>query len=638
MHNTRVTRWIASLRMPRRPFVALAIVLIASLQVAGLYRASGWRDEVDTSLGINVDFGTPDVLIRTRSLSSFFRDLLKVPIARDLFQEDLAFYYETHPGRLGLAGTMRRIAYEHNLTWSDRLVSSVFDEPADVLLWRGPKGSLDYWAIAMSRGTVASVLQQAATIVASDTQLSRYGEIDVDGASIPLYALELASDRKMLLASYRDRVVVLSDAGMILGSNADGQARDAVAGLLSADGQKRSVFERAFPSAASSGRNAGQNANRSGDARDASDARDVADAPVHSVAARLHFASFGYQRFFPGVEALKFEFGGGSWSTSLLMNPGEIPGGTLGAGAPWTAVPANAAFCAMLPIDWSQGPALLAGVKGMKGETVSASGSGASGGASGAEATNAIADLAKELDGPAVVCWYADGRIHTPLVAATLKTPRTDLEPLFTTLFDWSINRIKAKEPKESIEPKEANEAKESTEAKQSNEAKQPKESKQAEAPLSIVRPAADEALWQRELEVPYSAVDEATGRPEPGTLTITLGVKGRHIFFSPDADQVTRAFATVARRYPSMADVLPRDSGATLSVIAPKALASLARAEALVMLPPPDEPVFRAAAERHLLPRLDRMARHPAYRLTLPAPADTTRRWHQVRWQELAR
>jgi len=108
-------------------------------------------------------------------------------------------------------------------------------------------------------------------------------------------------------------------------------------------------------------------------------------------------------------------------------------------------------------------------------------------------------------------------------------------------------------------------------------------------------------------------------------------------LFRSPDATQVTRALATVAKRYPSMADVLPRE-GTTLGVIVPKSLSSLARAEALVMLPPPDEPVFRAAAERHLLPRLDRVATYPAYRLALPAQAGTGRHWQQVSWQELAR
>ena len=109
----------------RRPFVAVVLVLIASIQVAGIYRVTrGWHSDIDGTPGIDVDFGKPDVLVRTRSLSSFFRDLLKVPIARDLFQEDLAFYYEMSPGRLGLNGTLRRIAYEHNLTWTDRLVAS----------------------------------------------------------------------------------------------------------------------------------------------------------------------------------------------------------------------------------------------------------------------------------------------------------------------------------------------------------------------------------------------------------------------------------------------------------------------------------------------------------------------------------
>ncbi len=561
MHNIRVARWIASVRVPRRPFAALAFVLLASLQVAGHHRGSGWRQDVDTSSGIDVDFARPDVLIRTRSLSSFFRDLLKVPIAHDLFGEDLAFYYEMSPGRLGLAGTIRRISYEHNLTWTDRIVSSAFDEPADVLLWRGPKGSLDYWAIAMSRGAMATMIQEAATI-AHDTQLKPVGEISVDGAAVPAYALVLDDDRTLLLASYHDRVVVLSDADMLRGSSASGDVRTAVGRLLSADVQQRTVFDTAFP---------------------AGPTRQSGEAPVHSVAARLHYASFGYQGFFPGVEALKFDFGGGAWSTSLLMDPAQIPGGALGERAPWTAVPANAAFCAMLPVDWSQGRSILARV------------------GNSAE----ITDLSQELEGPAVVCWYEDGRIHTPLIAATLKTPRPELEPLVTTLFDWSIKRGKAT------------------------------------APPSIARPAADEALWQRELEVPYSAVDEATGRPEPGNLTITLGIKGRRIFFSPDADQVTRALATAAKRYPSMADVLPRD-GTTLGVIVPKTLASLARKEALVMLPAPDEPVFRAAAERHLMPRLDRLATYPAYRLTVPTQtasgSNPGRGWQQVAWQELAR
>ena len=162
------------------------------------------------------------------------------------FSKDLAFYYEMHPGRLGLAGTIRRISYEHNLTWSDRVVRACSTSPPMCCMWRGPKGSLDYWAIAMSRGTIATLLQQAATIAASDAQLSRAGEIDVDGARVPVYTLSLASDRTLLLASYRDRVVVLSDAGMLKGSSESGDARDAVGRLLSADVKQHPFLTRRF--------------------------------------------------------------------------------------------------------------------------------------------------------------------------------------------------------------------------------------------------------------------------------------------------------------------------------------------------------------------------------------------------------
>src|SRR5262249_54930114 len=163
----------------------------------------------------------------------------------------------------------------------------------------GPKGSLDYWALALTRGTLATALQQTATLVASDKQLTRDGEISVDGAAVPVYALELASDHTLILTSSGDRVVVLSDAGLLHGRLRAG-GRVARGRLLSADVQKRELYDTTFPVATAAPAAAG------------------AAAPVHSVAARLDVASFGYQGFFPGVEALKFDFGGGSWSTSLL--------------------------------------------------------------------------------------------------------------------------------------------------------------------------------------------------------------------------------------------------------------------------------------------------------------------------------
>ena len=146
---------------------------------------------------------------------------------------------------------------------------------------------------------------------------------------------------------------------------------------------------------------------------------------------------------------------------------------------------------------------------------------------------------------------------------ATLKNPRPAVEPLLQDLFNWSIKR-----PAETA---------------------------------AITRTAGREEMsWRREVNIPYSAVDRESARPVPATLTVTLAAQGRQVFFSPDEAQVSRALDTVAKRYPSMADTLPRES-VSLATIRPSALASLGRREALTMLPRADEPVFRTAAEQHL-------------------------------------
>jgi uncharacterized protein YfaA (DUF2138 family) len=432
----------------------------------------------------------------------------------------------------------------------------VFDEPADVLLWRGPKGALDYWAIAMTRGLFATALQEAATVAAKDRQLSRLGELTVDGSAVPVYALEYAPGRTLFLAARGDRIVLLSNPGLV-GDGAGGLRREpatAVGNLLSSDVSRRNVFATTLPA-------------------------DRADL-THSVVARLHFLSFGYQRFFPAIDALKFDFGGGQWSTALLVNGTPLATPAQG-NALWAAVPANAALCAMLPIDWSRGREIAGGF-GAESDDVRGAG-----------------DLWRELTGPALACWYDQTPLHTPLIAATLANPRTDLERVLTRLYDWSV--------------------------------KQPED-----APDTVARRSgSDEVWWQRDLEVPFSTVDGASGRPQPRTLRVTLAVKGTQVFFSPDGDLVGRAIDTAARRFPSMGDTLPRD-GISLMTLAPRALATLGRREAMLMLPASDEPDLRAAAEQQLLPRFDRISAFPPYRLTLAPNSAGGRRWEPVTWQAL--
>jgi uncharacterized protein YfaA (DUF2138 family) len=540
-------------RTRRTPTIVTVILVLATMLV--LYRRTGWAQWQGDVSETAVEISRPDVFVVTRSLSELPRDLIKVPLLHDLLTEDLVFYYEQHPDRLSLSGSLRRIAYEHNLRWSDEVISWALAEPAEAALFRGPAGSLDYWVLAVDRPRLASVVQEAATIALKDRHLAVAGTIAVDGSSVPVYVLEYGRRLSLLVASLGDRVVVLSAPGLLLAANHTVMpaAEATVARLLSADAAKRGVW------------------------REALSLRPGESAEQHSVTFSASWLSFGYGRFFPALEALRFDFGGGKWTTQALLKP--VAGTSFADHDLWAEVPANPALCALLPLEWSLGNDLTRGAS--------------------PEVGKAVAALAGGLDGPAAACWYGEGSLQTPLFAGTLRDEGSSLTPAFSTLFNWGVRRAKG------------------------------------ERATSPEKGPGGALLWKRELEVPFAKVDE-DGRPAPGPMTVTAAREGRHVFFSTDTARVTQALSTVGRRYPNLQEELP-PGGVTLGVIGPRALSEIGRKEALLMLPPGDEPVFRTAAERHLLPRLEAVGRYPGYRLTL-ASAPTARGWSDVEWQALPR
>jgi uncharacterized protein YfaA (DUF2138 family) len=377
----------------------------------------------------------------------------------------------------------------------------------------------------------------------------------VDGADVEVLALEVSAARTLLVASHGDRVVVLSDPGLLLDDQLALRPVPAayVAKLLSTDPEPRAVYSAAF--------------------------RLPAAPAGHSLVAGASYLSFGYQRFFPGLEALRFDFGDGGWSTHALLDERHLAQGALEDRELWSGLPVGAAACALLPVDWRLGADLL-----------EAAGSQAAPGQKAA--------LLEALSGPAAVCWYPRTRLQAPLFAATLKAERADLDPLLTSLFDWAVRR-----------------------------------SAEAAGPTQPRR-TGDAVVWRSTLDVPFARAD-SDGEPEPGPFTVTLARQGRHLFFSPDGARVDQALAALSKRYPSVADSLP-GRGVTLGVLAPRPLSELAQSEALLMLPRGAEPIFRGAAERLLLPRLAAIGRYPAYRLVLDEAARGHEGWQAVEWQEL--
>jgi uncharacterized protein YfaA (DUF2138 family) len=520
--------------------IAVAVVLVAGGIVAATI---GWSRYGGSINALEVDLEHPQAYVSTPALSRLPRDLIKAPVLRDVLTEDFAFYYEEHESRLGLQGALKRIAFEHDTTFGDKLIELVLDEPAEMAFWTDAKGAPRHWVMAMTRGVLARTLQGAAALATNDRQFSVIAQVRVNGDTLPVYALTLSSRRTLALVAQGNRVVVLSDPGLLFDGErqADAHSRDIVAALLSADAKVQAVYRRGF--------GLGEPGN------------------AHTIVADARLMSFGYQHFFPGLRALRFDLapGGAVLATKLRVDGLAALPAAPADRALWSAVPANPAACTLLPADWARARAVA-----------------------GATGWPALAD---QLDGPAAICWYPRSQFHTPLVVAQLREGAADPSASLDALTGWLL-------PAKAM-------------------------------PLS---PAARTGAqrWQREVSAPWGPHGDAAAT----TYRPTLARQGRWITFSPDDALVDQALDAQARRFPSVADSLPVGP-ATLAVIAPRQVAELTRRQAFEVLPPEQE-LFRRAAERQLVPRLDALGKLPTARAVAAGTPDAEG-WVAIDWQPLS-
>jgi uncharacterized protein YfaA (DUF2138 family) len=525
------------------------LVLRRTLIVVGVaagsllaYGAWGWNRMGDVnSLGLNL--AQPDALVVTSSLSTLPRDLLTVPLAHDLLSEDFLFYYEQTEDRLGLKGSLRRIAYEHELAWGDQLLKMVLDQPAEVALWRDADGSLKHYAIAVSRSKLARLIEEAGKVALKDTQMTLAGELRVDGDTVKVFALKYAHQRTMLFAAHGERMVILSNPGMLYGGkddkSGDRAAETVVASLLAGDKVKQQLFHPQFHLEQSAGTG-------------------------HSIAVKADFLSFGYQPFFGALQALRFDFDKGRWQSKVLIDAGKLQQGGYDSRALWQSLPYDPAACFAVPVDWSATKDLFQRF--------------------GADQK---APLSALFHGPAAACWYGSSRLHTPVFVGTFgkQTDKSSGEAQLGAIFSAIIGG-------------------------------------QGEVKKTV---AGGVSRWQR------------TVTTASGDMTPTLALAGDTVVFSADAALVDQVLAVKAKRAPAAADRVA-DPAHVVGLIAPSALATLIQAEAFDTLPAKDEPVLRAAADQHLVPRLDALKKYPPYRMVLKQLPASGVAWRALEWQAVPR
>jgi uncharacterized protein YfaA (DUF2138 family) len=524
-----------------------AVVAVA----AALWWGSGWARFGGAVNALGVDLGQPQAYISSSSLSALPRDLAKAPVLRELLNEDFVFYYEDHEDRLNLQGTLKRLAFEHQPSLSDKLINLALDEPAELAFWTDAKSAPRHWALAMTRGSLAKALQGLAALAAKDKQLTLIGELRSSRLSLqkqPVYALTLSSRRTLAIATRGNRVVVLSDPGLLFDAQREGDAKAAqvLAELLSGDSAEQSPWRRHF---------------------------NVAPPTAgHTLVAGSALMAFGWQHFFPSIEALRVDvpLGGATLRTALRRSAAASATAATSGPSPWAVMPSQAAACAGLPVDWARARAVLGDI-----------------GKTNADVGKGLAAVAQGVGGAAAVCVYARSQLHTPLLVAHASGPAPDAAALQAFMAWWL--------------PKSA----------------------AFESATGMAVQAKVPARWG-----PLKAGDSSAYQP-------TLRREGDWWLFSPDAALVALAADTVARRFPSVADSwggATNDGLTTLAVAAPAQMADLAKRETLAVLTP-QQTNFKQAAEQQLWPRLAAFAQLNAVRAVAVGAPDA-QGWTNLEWQ----
>lgn len=547
-------------------------LLVGLCLVAGVAAGLGWfmhkpKAPVAQLAGDKLGMSRPDGLLETHSLSQLPKDLLAVPFLKETLTEDFVFYYETHVDRLGLIGSLRRIIYEHDLKLQDSLIEQLFDQPADVALWRGADGRLKDFLLVMDRGGLAKVLEPLAKVALDDSQLTRLSDVKVGADDVPLYQLTYNAGKALLFASHGDKLVVLSNPAKLYDPENGAEEEPgsvsikAIAALL--NGEK--LFPEAFG----------------------------LQPRLPEVKQRLSVNSsvlaMGYQRFIPNFAGLRFDMDDKGWHSFLAMD--ELDNQPDFDFKPiWQAMPMGASACVTLPLAAEQQKPLLVKL--------------------GADDKVAQA-LTEHMAGAAGLCWYADSRLYTPLLVASLDDD--DSAKLDGDLGNLFGSMVGAYEP--NVE----------------------------EHAFPVVETQNGPVhQWQRQVSSnfgPYKAKEAENPEAISGKafMKVSLARHGSTLLFSLDDKLVDKALGTLDKRFPPMADVVPKDLLMPV-YFGPDSMALLMQQETLDSLPQDMEPVFYNAAQTYLIPKLRTLGGYGKYALTLPEGSEPDGHWQwlPLEWKAL--
>lgn len=316
---------------------------------------------------LQVDLRNPEVLLATRNLAALPKDVAATPVLAGLVDEQLVFHYEEDEARLSIEGTLRRLAYEHNLAFEDRFLSILLAAPAEIGFWRAGKGRPEYFVAKLERSTLGKLAEALARIALDDRQLKQAGTFSMGGDEVTLYTLDYGGGRTLAFAGRGEQWVFLSDPKLALDEdgNLSSDAEEVLGDLLHGG----HPWQTSLP---------------------------YSNTAQHSLVIGEQAAALDYSHFLPALAGLRLDHENGTWRAGLRLDSKYRQGG-YDTATIWRSLPLGAAFCSALPVDWSTARAPLLALLGNDA---------------------AIEPTLAALDPIAAACWYANSRLSTPLFVA----------------------------------------------------------------------------------------------------------------------------------------------------------------------------------------------------------------------------
>ena len=514
---------------------------------------------------IKIDIAKPDALIITKSFSQLPSDLIGHSFIKNLIDRNIFNFYQNNASLLGLRGAVKRISFEQNTTVLDKLLKFAFNKPAEIAFWKGHNGQLEHFMLVFKNSGTLGLSENLTWLAEKDDRLNYIGHRLFGLNNISTYELKYTGNRTVFISFSSDNIFVYSHQGITLPEKKVQEGWiPKIQGIF---GFKSgiSVFAPLFG---------------------------VSDESMkHSLIINTTYLSFGYQRFFPSIMAVRFDIKKDLLKTFVLTGKNENKD-VADSSILWKALPLNPSLCIALPIDPTEAK------NGFN--------------SFAPEIRNKLFAIFDGIESSTAVCWYPGSKFYTPLFIVKSRGLENKIEDI-SYIFNELIGSFEAKV-----------------------------ETNRYHKPFPVeFKDLAAGHIWTRNVSSPFGLLSDSGENINKMRFKkyfkVTLAYYKEYLIFSPDHELVLNSIEILEKRYPPISDSLPKSNLNKLLIFNPKEFTELLKESILEGLPSNKDAVFKEALSNNFFPIVNKFGDLANVGLGMPIISEVeTGRWQRLKWENL--